>query len=622
MKCFYSFIAACLLCLPIAQAEANYDAIVLESATNVMCADKQKVTISEKRVITILNEKGKDQAKFSVSCSKWENLTNFTGLVTDEQGKVIRKIKKNELQRNEFAVDLASDIFNLEFDYTPPRYPVTVTYEWTTETRNGIIFFPPFAPQTDYRTLVEHATYSLSVPRDMGCHYKAVNTNAMVARQETDNGEIVFSAEMNNVPPVEALPYVLPVVERVPVIYFAPDRFSFMGSQGSLTSWNELGDWLNTLMADRGQLPNDFKAKIHALTDTCKTDKSKLNVLYRLLKEHTRYVSIQLGIGGLQPFSASEVAEKGFGDCKGLSNFMRAMLNEVGIESNYTIISTNRQKLLEDFVSTGLCNHAILQVPMKGDTVWIECTNPALPLGYVHSSIAGHNAIVVTPRGGEFTTLPQYADSVNLQRSLINITLNSDNLAEISLKQSSTAHQYRNKEALIFATEKQKNDWLLSELAIPQSRIKSLAITDCSEPFVKAQIDIDAVVTSPKFAKVSGSRIFVPTSLFHNAFTPVTTKANRTDSVFISAGYQDEEIININIPEEYVIEALPGEVSVDQPFASFSFSIKRIGSQVTIHTKLLMKRGVYPAECYSKLCEFQKKVKSAYRNSLVLVKSS
>ena len=220
MKCFYSFIAACLLYLPIAQAEANYDAIVLESATNVMCADKQKVTISEKRVITILNEKGKDQAKFSVSCSKWENLTNFTGLVTDEQGKVIRKIKKNELQRNEFAVDLASDIFNLEFDYTPPRYPVTVTYEWTTETRNGIIFFPPFAPQTDYRTLVEHATYSLSVPRDMGCHYKAVNTNAMVARQETDNGEIVFSAEMNNVPPVEALPYVLPVVERVPVIYF------------------------------------------------------------------------------------------------------------------------------------------------------------------------------------------------------------------------------------------------------------------------------------------------------------------------------------------------------------------------------------------------------------------
>ena len=37
----------------------------------------------------------------------------------------------------------------------------------------------------------------------------------------------------------------------------------------------------------------------------------------------------------------------------------------------------------------------------KGDTIWIECTAPDLALGYVHSDIAGHDALVMTDDGGK-----------------------------------------------------------------------------------------------------------------------------------------------------------------------------------------------------------------------------
>ena len=41
------------------------------------------------------------------------------------------------------------------FDYTPPVYPVTITYEWTIDSRNNLIEFPGFWPQTDYDVIRE-----------------------------------------------------------------------------------------------------------------------------------------------------------------------------------------------------------------------------------------------------------------------------------------------------------------------------------------------------------------------------------------------------------------------------------------------------------------------------------
>jgi hypothetical protein len=48
------------------------------------------------------------------------------------------------------------------------------------------------------------------------------------------------------------------------------------------------------------------------------------------------------------------------------------MLQEVGINSNYAVISTDRVKLLKDFASVGQMNHVILQVPLKEETLWLE----------------------------------------------------------------------------------------------------------------------------------------------------------------------------------------------------------------------------------------------------------
>lgn len=118
-----------------------------------------------------------------------------------------------------------------------------------------------------------------------------------------------------------------------------------------MNSWADMGNWNATLRDGRTELPEETRLLVHQLTDTCQSMKGKVKVLYDYLAATTRYVNISLGIGGFQPMPAAKVASLNFGDCKGLSNYMCAMLKEAGVPCHYATISTIYKRLYPDFPS-------------------------------------------------------------------------------------------------------------------------------------------------------------------------------------------------------------------------------------------------------------------------------
>ena len=74
----------------------------------------------------------------------------------------------------------------------------------------------------------------------------------------------------------------------------------------------------------RQDVPLETAAYIKEITGNISDPKAKAQKIYEYMQHKTHYVSIQIGIGGYQPFTASEVDKDGYGDCKALCNYTRA----------------------------------------------------------------------------------------------------------------------------------------------------------------------------------------------------------------------------------------------------------------------------------------------------------
>ena len=261
-------------------------------------------------------------------------------------------------------------------------------------------------------------------------------------------------------------------------------------------------------------------------------------------------------------------------------------------------------------------NHVILQVPLEQDTLWLECTNPQLPMGYVHDQIAGHDAIEISKEGGRFVQLPVYADSTNLMHSIVSICLSEQGAAEVKLSQEVLNHQYEHYIPLLKMDENERKKVLQQIIHVPQADIKQFDVHEDG-----AKIALNAEIASQKYATQTGQRLFVPICPVHRNYTIPNANAERTEDIWLGMGFLDLDDITITIPEGYKIEALPKNVVITQPFASFFFMILIDRRDIHIKNRLLMKSGSYSKSQLPQFIDFIRAVNGAYNQKVVLKKT-
>ena len=601
-----------MICIS-ASAVYAQKAVVEETVVDVECKSATYAVTRFRDVVTILNAQGASLASFACSCGGGDKLTHFKGVVADGSGRIIKKIKEGELQKTEYSPYLAIDEYKVFFDYMPPVYPVTVTYEWTIESRDNLIGFPRFMPQTSYDISVKKASYRLKAPQSMNVRYALQNIEDKVKVETTSDGSQLFSLDVCDLPVLRQESYARPFHERIPMAWFAPTDFVYYGTKGSLYDWDNYGKWVYGLMKDLDVLPDEVRTKLHQLTDTLGSDRDKVEAIYHLLGTTTRYVAVLLGIGGLKPAAASSVSKSGYGDCKGLSNYMRAMLKEVGIPSCYTTISTVNRHLRKDFASIGQMNHVILQVPLRNDTLWLECTNPQLPMGYLHRDIAGHDAIEISEHGGRVLQLPTYPDSANLMRSTINVSLSAEGAANMTITQQNCCGRYENYMFMQGMNKEERQKVVQQMVYMPQAEIDKVDLHG-----VGAEMTLSVEAKSRKYATQTGRRLFVPICPIHRGYGIPNGAEERHEDILLRNGYCDIDEITLSIPEGYTIESRPEDVRIELPFASFTSSLCSDGKTIQVKNRLQMKSGTYDKSLYPQFVEFLRTINSAYGKAVVL----
>ncbi|GMQ31467.1 transglutaminase-like domain-containing protein [Algoriphagus confluentis] len=402
----------CFFCLFLVGAIKGFSATTPPVYSQL--AERQVVTIQADfsvsheviKEILILSREGLDHARVVLGYDKLRSIEAFEAeMIHPITQKSILKTKLKDLRDvAQFSqVNIFDDNRLKIYEPTSSIFPVKVKIRYVMKSKTNFAL-PTWVPIPNYNQKVKEAAFSVGFPDQLGLKYKEVNLTAE-KKESLEAGLKTISWIVADLE-VQGKDFKKEDDHR---LLLAPVRFGLEGVVGEMSDWTGLASWQYQLNKNRDKLPDAFKTQILEMVKDADSDFKKIQILYQYLQKNYRYVSIQLGIGGWQTQLAAEVYQNKFGDCKGLTNLMKAMLAEVGIESYYTLVyaGSNADDIEVDLPSNQF-NHVILQVPSETGPIWLECTSSTLPAGYLGEFTKGRHVLVVREKGGYLTQTPSY----------------------------------------------------------------------------------------------------------------------------------------------------------------------------------------------------------------------
>ena len=98
----------------------------------------------------------------------------------------------------------------------------------------------------------------------------------------------------------------------------------------------------------------------------------------KMVQQDVRYIYVGLGSGNLTPATAEETWRRRYGDCKGKTALLLALLAELGIEAEAVVVNNqgNDDGFDERLPNPGLFDHILVRARIDGKQYWLDGTLP------------------------------------------------------------------------------------------------------------------------------------------------------------------------------------------------------------------------------------------------------
>jgi hypothetical protein len=569
--------------------------------------------------ITVLNENGNEDAVFREFYDKFRKISIERAVIYNAVGKKTKLIPQKDI-KDFSAISGFSTYEDDRVKVIDPEirvYPYTVEYEYTC-TFNGTLHLPSWYSYAGYDISVQHSEMTVVVPEDMSFRYFEKNiTNPMV--KTIGKSETSYFWEINDLKAINHEPFSGSIYDYTPTVHFAMNEFVIAGHPGDLSSWREFGKWVHSLNVDRKTLPQETVNKLLGLVDGLDTDYKKVRRLYQYMQNKTRYVSVQVGIGGWQAFEAETVDRLGYGDCKALANYMQAILSAVGIKSYYTLVNagSERKEVLEDFPSNQF-NHVFLCVPVESDTLWLECTSQTDPCGFLGTGTDDRYAVVVREDGGHLVKTPEYTVADNLITNLAEVKLTEEGKGNVAFERIYKGIFYEYADYILRSSDNKKKDLMYESIDIPSFTLIDFTHEANPEtiPWIVEKVNLEL----GNYATKMGSNIFLTLNLMNQVkFVPKKLKERLSD-INIIRSYVEHDTIIYHLPEGYAASSIPEPVNIESKFGKYSYRVISNDDQLTYIRKFERIKGSYPKEDYPLLVDFYDKIVTADQKKIALKK--
>ena len=619
---------------PLPEHDEKTDAVLLYSEYVLSIQANGKMKGLKRAAYKILRVGGKQYGLVVVNFDADTKISALHGWCIPAQGKDYEVKDKEAIEASlrvvngELITDVRSKLLQI-----PAADPGNIVgYEVEQELR-------PYVLQDDWlfqRPIpTGEARYTLQLPP--GWEYKAAWFNhAEIAPTSAGNNQ--WQWVVKNVPAVKEEKEMPPwrgVAEQM-VLSVIPSG----GSQNrGFQNWDDMGNWHAGLTRGRRDSSPEIKQKVADLTASAKSPVEKMKAIAAFAQREIRYVAIELGIGGYQPHAAKDVFGHRYGDCKDKATLVSTMLSEMGVESYYIVINSERGAVTPGMPpQIGIFDHVILAIklpegvsdpslvafmedPKLGKLLIFDPTDEMTPFGQLRGALQANYGLLVTPSGGELVELPRLPSSLNTTERFAKLQLDakgtlSGDIREVRRGDPAVYQRY------VLQAASQQSDKIkpietvlshsLGTFQITKATMGNLAQTNL--PFV-----YDYSLVAENYAKPAGDLLLVrPRVMGYESRDLLETKEARRYAVEFAGPWKDSDTFEIALPAGYEVDDLPPPVNADYSFASYHSKAEVNGKTLKYTRTFEIKELSVPVSKVDELKKFYREIGNDERNIAVL----
>jgi hypothetical protein len=595
----------------------NAKAVVRFSDHRLTISSPGSASLNVLKAVTVMNETGRSESLYFGIDDKFITYHFDKLVIYDKEGKKVKNFGSLDLEPEiTFAGStLYSDVRYKSLDPDYRTYPFTAEISYSVDFR-GFFYLPDWIIGEDYNISTEKAMLTVITPADYRLCFLEQNMPSGVTNG-LEKGKPTYEWKIENEKAREKEPYALDIEKICPAVFLAPGTFEIAGWKGSSATWLDYGRFIADLNRGRNVLPASVMEKIKVLAAQNPDTTDLIRKLYALMQEKTRYVSVQIGIGGWQPIEAQKVEETSYGDCKALSNYMKALLDAAGIKSHYAVIMAGEDApdLLHSFPSNQF-NHAIICVPRSSDTIWLECTSQRIPFNYLGSFTDDRYALLITEEGGKLVRTRKYGQEENRLTRKATVTIDLSGNGKVSVKTEYSSYFYDQKVQVLLSDFEDQKRYLSESTSIPGSTLIGFKISqpDKNKPVICEELDI----TAKGYASRMSDRMILPLNLMNKESKLPALNNGRDSEVLLMREKMMIDTVIYKLPAGYTLSSTLNPVNLDSPFGSYNTNIEISSNELIYIRRQIILKGRFKAEDYPALVDYNNKVATADMVKVVL----
>jgi hypothetical protein len=649
LLCAAAFLLS-LLCIPSVQASVEPPPDWLRSAakeTVPTYSDETVAVILLDETQTTINDKGDIQTLYRrafrvLRPEARENFGNL-GVYFDPETK-ISYIKAWTIPSDGHVVTLTDKdateggLYN-DIEYTDGRVKAlkfaevnpgsVIGYEYVQKRRPFI-----FEESWDFQDTVpvRLARYTLQMPT--GWEYTGHWINFPEQKPAVVGNQ--YTWELHDLPAIEdepQMPTWQAIAGRLGLKYSPSDPALRAKATGT---WNDIGVWYGGLTQSSRTSNAAIHQKVMDLTSGIPDTAGKMRAITEYMQKQIRYFAVELGIGGFQPHQAVDIFNHQYGDCKDKVTLLGAMLHEIGVDSYYVPIHTNRGIVRSDYPSIGF-NHVIIAIhlpdgvsdsslsaaiyndPKLGRLLFFDPTNEYVPLGNLPYYLQNNYGLLVSPTGGELVSLPLSTPDSNHLLRTAKFTMTADGAltGEVQETRSGTP-AYIERDVL---TEKQPakraelfENFLGRSLSNFQLMSASIGNLDQSNRMLVLNYKFSAA----DYGKEAGDLlIFRPLIIGVENWRRLEDKPRKYPVEFEGVTREDD-MFDIVLPQGYTVEEVPPPFELNDEYASYHSEVNYEAGVLHYKRTYTIKQVEVPTPKLEDLKQFLGQVTSDENSSLAV----